>query len=191
MVCTLERSSPLLCKGQVQERPPQSIRGEVKQKTFPGSCLDAETEWLWALSHVQVKVTLSCKGGHAQETLPGIKRLFWFIRKRLGFATVPIPQIQTSSSEKGKSAFLQRLTGIYATLAPVFREKMLPRPPDQTLLPTTDRQRPPLRPAPLLGCLWRRCHQYFAWDNQSLSPLSDPGRTLGIQDFLSFGFASG
>ena len=70
------RSSPLLCKGQVQDRPPQPMHGEVKQKTFPGSCLDAETEWLLAPSLVQLKVTLDCKGGHAQDPLPGIKLTF-------------------------------------------------------------------------------------------------------------------
>ena len=74
--CTFERSSPLLCKGQAQERPPQSMRGEVKQKTFPRSCLEAETEWLWALSLLQLKVTLDRKGGHAQDSPPGIQLTF-------------------------------------------------------------------------------------------------------------------
>lgn len=138
---------------------------------FPGSCLDAETEWLWALSLVQLTVTLNCMGAMPRTLHQASNWLFWFIPKHLGFATVPIPQIQTSSSEKGKSAFLKCLTGIYATLAPVFCEKTLPRPPDQTLLTTPAAPAPraspapglPGAPAPSVFCVGQPISLSFVW----------------------------
>lgn len=108
--------------------------------------------------------------------------LFWFIPKLLGFATLLIPQIQNFSFEKGKSAFLKCLTGIYATPASSLpRKETLPGPRPHTAAPTPRAGCAPQAPA---APARRVSH------TGTLSPLSDPGRTLGTQGVLPSGFAS-